>query len=272
MFWKQIQDLPDKRFKRLTGVSKAVFQEMRQSVMAHQQKHRKHPTRGKPPKLGLEDKLLVMLMYYREYRTYEHIGMSESRVCEIVQAMERILIADKRFHLPGKRQLLQSDSEIEVVLIDVSETPIERPKKKQRQYYSGKKKKHTLKTQVIAEKKTRKIIATAFSKGRRHDLNLFKQSRTTIHPAIKTQTDTGYQGIQKLHNNAELPKKRSKKNPLAKTDKKQNQQISSSRVAIENIIRELKIFRILAEKYRNRRRRFSLRFNLIAAFLNLSIK
>mgnify|MGYP001551009325 FL=1 len=133
MFWKQIQDLPDKRFKRLTGVSKEVFQQMKQAVMEYQEKHRKHPTRGKPPKLIIEDKLLVMLMYYREYRTYEHIGISygisESRVCEIVQTMERILIADKRFHLPGKKQLLQAGSALEVVLIDVAESPIERPKK-----------------------------------------------------------------------------------------------------------------------------------------------
>jgi hypothetical protein len=125
---------------------------------------------------------------------------------------------------------------------------------------------------VIAEKKTRKIIATCFSKGRRHDFKLFKQSKTSIHPAIKTQTDIGYQGIQKLRGNTELPKKRSKKNPLTKADKRRNQQISSSRVAIENIIRSIKIFRILAEKYRNRRKRFSLRFNLIAAIHNLAIK
>jgi len=133
MFWHQIKDLPDKRFKRLTGVNKAVFHQMKQAVTAHQQKHRKHPTRGRPPKLVVEDKLLVMLMYYREYRTYEHMGVtygiSESSVCEIVQAMESILIADKRFHLPGKKRLLQTDSEIEVVLIDVAETPVERPKK-----------------------------------------------------------------------------------------------------------------------------------------------
>ena len=106
---------------------------MKQAVTEYQEKHRKHPTRGKPPKLGVEDKLLVMLMYYREYRTYEHIAVSysisESRVCEIVQTMENILIADKRFHLPGKKKLLEADSEIAVVLIDVAETPIERPKK-----------------------------------------------------------------------------------------------------------------------------------------------
>jgi len=75
-----------------------------------------------------------------------------------------------------------------------------------------------------------------------------------------------------MHCNCGIPKKRSKKNPLTKEDKLRNQAISSSRVAVENIIREIKIFRIVAEKYRNRRKRFALRFNLIAAIYNLSIK
>jgi hypothetical protein len=87
----------------------------------------------------------------------------------------------------------------------------------------------------------------------------------------KCLVDTGYQGIQKIHNNSEHPKKKSKKHPLTKEDKKQNQHISSIRITIENIIREVKIFRIIAEKYRNRRRRFALRFNLIAAIYNLNL-
>ena len=77
-----------------------------------------------------------------------------------------------------------------------------------------------------------------------------------------------------MHANVEIPKKRSKKNPLTKEDKQQNRNISSKRVVVKNIIREVKIFRILAEKYRNRRKKFGLRFNLIAAMynLNLSVK
>ena len=84
--------------------------------------------------------------------------------------------------------------------------------------------------------------------------------------------DTGYQGIEKIHNNSEIPKKKSKKKPLTKQDKKENQRISSIRITIENIIREVKIFRIIAEKYRNRRRRFTIRFNLIAEIYNLNLK
>src|SRR5208282_371729 len=133
MFWKQIEKLPEKRFKRLTGVKREVFVQMLDAVKESRRQTLKHATRGKPAKLSIEDKLLVMLMYYREYRTQEHIGVtygiSESRVCEIIQDMENILIKDKRFHLPGKKRLLELSPDIEVVLIDVAESPIERPKK-----------------------------------------------------------------------------------------------------------------------------------------------
>jgi hypothetical protein len=124
----------------------------------------------------------------------------------------------------------------------------------------------------VADGKTRHIICTAFGKGRRHDFRLFKQSKTHLHPDIKCGVDTGYQGIAKIHSNVEIPKKRSKKNPLTNEDKRQNRMISSKRVVIENIIREVKIFRILAEKYRNRRKKFGLRFNLIAAIYNLNLE
>jgi hypothetical protein len=137
--------------------------------------------------------------------------------------------------------------------------------------YSGKKKRHTQKTQIVADKTSRKILCTAFDNGRRHDFKLFKDSRVCLKQETKCVVDTGYQGIQKLHANSEHPKKKSKKNPLTKEDKKQNRRISSMRINIENIIRDVKIFRIIAEKYRNRRKRFALRFNLIAAIYNLNL-
>ena len=125
--------------------------------------------------------------------------------------------------------------------------------------------------QYVADKKSRKIICTSFSSGRKHDFKLFKESNTHIHPSHQTQTDTGYLGIQKQHFNSELPKKRSKKHPLTPEDKKQNKLISSSRVLIENIIRRIKIFKIMADKYRNRRKRFALRANLIAGIYNFEL-
>jgi hypothetical protein len=137
--------------------------------------------------------------------------------------------------------------------------------------YSGKKKRHTQKTQIVVDKTSRKILCSDFDKGRRHDFKLFKDSKVYLTEESKSLADTGYQGIQKLHSNSEHPKKKSKKQPLTKEDKKQKQRISSMRITVETIIRDVKIFRIIAEKYRNRRRRFALRFNLIAAIYNLNL-
>ena len=87
-------------------------------------------------------------------------------------------------------------------------------------------------------------------------------------PEISFKTDTGYQGIAKIHANSELPKKRSKKNPLTKDDKCRNREISSQRVFTEHAIGFIKRFKILSERYRNRRKRFGLRFNLISGISN----
>lgn len=89
-----------------------------------------------------------------------------------------------------------------------------------------------------------------------------------FHPTITVKSDTGYQGLQKIHTNTLMPKKKSKKNPLTPEDKQQNRLISSQRVLNEHVIGKLKRFKIVADKYRNRRRRFGLRFNLIAGIYN----
>ena len=143
--------------------------------------------------------------------------------------------------------------------------------KKQRQYYSGKKKKHSFKSQLVIEGNRGKIICTAVGKGRRHDFHIFKSSKVSAKESVKMLADSGYQGLKKLHDQSELPKKNTKKNPLTKAVKKQNQVISSKRVLVENIIRKVKIFKIMAEKYRNRRKRFKLRLNLICAIINYEL-
>lgn len=92
-----------------------------------------------------------------------------------------------------------------------------------------------------------------------------------MHPSIKTLTDSGYQGIQKIHSNCIKPIKGTKKKPLSKQDKAHNHDLGSKRIMVEHVIRELKIFKIIAAPYRNRRKRFGLRINLIAAIYNLEL-
>jgi hypothetical protein len=121
-------------------------------------------------------------------------------------------------------------------------------------------------------KKTKQVICTSFSNGKKHDFKLFKESKAHIHPDTTTITDTGYQGIQKIHPKAQLPKKKSKKNPLTKEDKANNQKLASARALNENVIGSLKRFKIIADKYRNRRKRFGLRFNLIVGIYNWELQ
>ena len=124
---------------------------------------------------------------------------------------------------------------------------------------------------MVVDKKTRRVICTAFGEGKRHDFRLFKESQTRIHPQITAELDTGYIGIDKIHANSILPKKKSKNNPLTAEDKARNRKISSERVTNEHAIGFIKRFRILSERYRNRRKRFGLRFNLIAGICNFEL-
>ena len=104
-----------------------------------------------------------------------------------------------------------------------------------------------------------------------HDFKLFKLSRIGIVEQIECLADSGYQGLTKLHANSQTPKKKSKHHPLTSEQKATNREISKKRILVENVIGRLKVFRILSERYRNRRKRFGLRFNLIAAIYNFEL-
>ena len=101
-----------------------------------------------------------------------------------------------------------------------------------------------------------------------HDFKLYKQSKLAIPQMLKVCVDTGYLGITNLHENSEMPKKKTKLNPLSKEDKLENKKKSSKRIPVEHINAKIKAFKIVAHKYRNRRKRFGLRFNLICALVN----
>ena len=112
------------------------------------------------------------------------------------------------------------------------------------------------------------IIALAFSNGKKHDFQLFKESRTHVKAETALEADTGYLGLAQIHANSLLPKKRSKNHPLTDQERKSNRDISRKRIFVEHAIRFVKRFRILSERYRNRRKRFALRFSLIAGICN----
>ena len=124
------------------------------------------------------------------------------------------------------------------------------------------------KAQVVADPRTGRIVATAFSAGKTHDFKLYQQSRVATLARPECLADSEYLGLKKRHDNSCLPSKKSKLHPLTHGQKQDNRQLSRERFVIEHIIRSVKIFRILADRYRNWRKRFGLRFNLIAALYN----
>jgi hypothetical protein len=127
MRYETIEHLKDTDFKRLTGVQRETFDLMLKVVEKGMRNF------GRPTKLSRADQLLMTLMYWREYRTEFHIaqsyGISEATVCRTIQKVENVLVRSGKFRLPGKKVLQSSDTVFEVVLVDVSEQPIERPKK-----------------------------------------------------------------------------------------------------------------------------------------------
>lgn len=136
MTYNQVKNLKDREFKRLCGVKPKLFEEMvailRQELPKGRQRERTCPHLGQP-KLSIEDQLLITLEYWRKYRTYFHIGKSwgvhESTVCRTVHRVENKLIKSGKFSLPGKKALLKTEAEWSIVIVDVGESPIERPKK-----------------------------------------------------------------------------------------------------------------------------------------------
>lgn len=131
MKYEIIKEYSNTQFRRITGVKRSTFQKMVEILQRAYAEQRGQ--RGRRPKLSIEDKLLSALEYLREYRTYAHIaasyGIAESNIYRGIRWVEDTLIQDGTFSLPGRKALLKSDKEYEVILIDATESPIERPKK-----------------------------------------------------------------------------------------------------------------------------------------------
>ena len=116
-----------------------------------------------------------------------------------------------------------------------------------------------MKSQVVVNGRTRQIICTAHAGGPVHDFALYGRSKVEPHESLEVLGDSGYQGLQKLHEKSRTPPKKPHKAELTDEQKRSNRELARRRVVVEHVIRSLKIFRILAERYRNRRKRFSLR-------------
>ena len=141
MKYETIAEYSNTKFRRITGVKRATFEKMVEILRkGYAEKHRR---RGRTPKLSMEDLLLATLEYLREYRTYAHIaasyGIAESNIYRGLKWAEDTLIRNGTFFLPGRKAPLKSDMGYEVILVDATESPIERPKKSKNDTIPGRK-------------------------------------------------------------------------------------------------------------------------------------
>ena len=113
------------------------------------------------------------------------------------------------------------------------------------------------------------ILSVRCRKGHEHDFRIFKESKLSIHPDITKKVDLGYQGIQKILSNSQVPFKASKYKKLTKEEKQHNKELSKQRVKIEHVNRRCKIFRAVKETYRGKHKNYSKTWNVVAALVNL---
>jgi len=277
----------EQNFRRLTGVTVEKFEEIYREIepryeswnegrLRQRQRQRKIGG-GNSFSLSIKDRFLLLLVFYRTYSTYAFLGflfgLDESNVGRNIKPLEPLLAGI--FRIPEKKIEMEAD-EIEKLFFDASEQAKERPQKKQKRDYSGKKKQHTCKYQIVVVRKRKKTIRspqkrkvrivniTKIEHGKKHDKKIYDEHRVIKPSGIIAIGDSGYQGSE-----LETPKKNSKNNPLSKSEKQKNHTLSSQRICVEHAIGKMKIWRIAKDKLRHSKRNHSLSIKNIAGLQNI---
>jgi hypothetical protein len=280
-------------FRALTGLGPAEFDallarvapayEQARSRRADRPGRRRGPGAGRKFKTPLCDRLLMLLIYYRTYVTHAFLGflfgVDDSTVGRDINPLQPLLAGI--FRVPERKVELGPD-EVRELFFDATEQPIHRPGpgKGQRDYYSGKKKRHTLKHQVVVVRKRkrpgpapggrskpRKVRVAAVSPargGRVHDKRVYDRTRTVRPPDVPGTGDLGYQGTSPRH-----PHRKPPKGKLTPRQRRGNRRLSRRRVVAEHAIGKMKIWRVAADRYRNPLRRHTLVMKNIAGLHNM---
>ena len=268
---EKLEKLTKKQFKRFMGIDRKVFDKaVKVEEQAYEERHKKG---GRKSKFTCFEMIVITLLYLKQYIAMDDIAILfdtvKSIVCDIIHHVIQDLLKDKCFTLFGSKYVQKDCSEDRI--IDVTEIRIERPSKRQRAFYSGKKKYHTMKIQIIRGKDTGFIYEIQIGLGAEHDFGLFKRTFKGSPSNVCYEVDLGYLGILKIHSNCLIPNKSSKKHKLTEEEKEFNKLISSERVFIEHTNSWIKRFNILSTRFRNKLTYFAPIAVLLCAFYNCDI-
>lgn len=285
-------------FRSFTGLDVSEFDSLYRRVESGYEEHewerlsRRERERavgaGGKFKLELKDRLLVLLIYYRLYVTFTLLGfmfdLDQSNVCRDIRYLEPLV--KECMPLPkkvyGRTRRACTIDEVEEyfpgfkAIIDAMEQEIPRPKNKRRRksHYSGKRKRHTVKTQLTVNKDGLIVHKTKHARGRRHDYDLFKDNHPKLPSKVRPYFDLGYYGVQNdfLEINPNIPIKRKKgQKELTPEQKRFNRRHSRVRVVVEHTIAKIKKFRIIGEEFRNRLRHYDKMTDIVSGLVNLRI-
>lgn len=219
--------------------------------------------------LTMADKLVFILFYFRLYPTQEALGfffgMSQGQANHWIYRLTPVLNQALGYEqqLPARQpadvERVLAECPVLEFVIDGTERPIQRPKdpERQRQYYSGKKKRHTVKNVVVTDKRTRKIKALGRTQeGKKHDKAATDEEGFRFPKGSKLWKDNGFQGYEPDNTTTYQPKKKPKGGELTPQEKEANRAISSQRIGVEHSIGVVKVFRIVHDVYRNHRQAF----------------
>lgn len=275
-------------FRQLTGITPTAFDHLLAQLTPRYEQaearrkdrpgRKRRPGGGRKHALSLADRLLMLLIYYRIYVTHAFLGflfgLDDSAIGRNINPLQPLLAGI--FRIPERRVELTED-EIRELFFDATERPTRRPEHGQRAYYSGKKKRHTLKTQVVvvrrkkppgpgAEKPRRVRIAAVSPTfpGKVHDKKVYDATRVVGPPGVKGTGDTGYVGTA-----LETPTKKPPGGQLTARQKAGNRRVSRRRIVAEHGIGKMKVWRIAAERYRNPVNRQTLIMKNVAGLHNL---
>jgi hypothetical protein len=243
---------------------------------------------GRPFRLDVKNRFLMLLVYYRLYITYTLAGflfeLDQSNVCRDIQKIESLIrqcvpIPQKIYNRLSKR--LQTPEEVEkyfpgfLSFIDCTEQQIPRPgdKNRRRMYYSGKKKRHSVKTQLMVNNHGIIIHKSNHKKGQRHDYFIYKNNRPVTPNQVVNVFDLGYLGVEKDFPDqlSSLPNRKKRRMAMSQEEINFNQEHAKKRIVVEHTICRLKKFRIMADVFRNKLRKYNGVSDIVSGIVNYRI-
>jgi len=268
-------------FRVITGLTVGKFNQLYSELLPQYEKaesqrlskanRQRKSGGGRKKELPLEDQLIMLLMYYRLYISQEFLGilfnLHNCNVSRQIKYLEPLLA--KIFKIPSRKiKLTEAELTEEKIIeffVDATEQPVNRPKKRQKRYYSGKKKRHTIKNQIIVDEKGKIRAVTPSTPGKKHDKRLFDENEPDLPDDTELIGDLGYFGA----NEVLVPNKKPKGGKLTKEEKQYNKALSRRRITVEHSFGKMKIFQILSQRFRNPKRKHSLIFKNVAGLHNL---